>query len=139
MTGRTIGKVAKMTGVRAATVRFYERRGLIEQPDKPAGGYRVYPEETVRRIRFIRRAQSLGFSLSEIGELLSLQGIPGSDCGDVRDCAAGKLEQVNGKMEELNRIREELEALISDCPGRGSLRSCNILRVLEEEDGNSHS
>ncbi len=118
MSGPTIGKAARMAGVGVETIRFYERRGLIEQPPKPAlGGFRAYPDETVRRIRFIRQAQELGFSLREIDDLLSLRADPSSDAGDVRERAEAKLTEVNRKIGELERIRTALETLLAACPG----------------------
>ena len=118
------------------TIRFYERKGLIEQPPKPQdAGFRVYPEETVHRIRFIRQAQELGFSLREIRDLLSLRADPASDSGDVRERAAAKLTEVNRKMMELERIRSALEAPILACPGGGALRACSIMDALEGDGG----
>lgn len=135
MSDLTIGKAADRAGVRVATIRFYERRALIKQPSRPRNGFRVYPEETVRRIRFIRQAQELGFSLKEIKELLSLQTDPGTDCGDIRDRAIAKFGDVNLKIEKLMRIRNTLEQLISSCPGRGDLDTCSILNALSDADG----
>ena len=127
----TISKAAKRAGVGVETIRFYERKGLISQPPKPAsGGFRVYPEETVARIRFIRQAQEIGFSLREIEELLSLRADPSADCSDVRERAVAKLEEVDRKMEQLGRIRSALNELIAACPGRGALRACSILESL---------
>ncbi len=132
MSGTTIGKVARLAGVGVETIRFYERRGLIRQPPKPAlGGFRAYPDETVHRIRFIRQAQELGFSLREIDDLLSLRADPSSDAGDVRERARAKLTDVNRKIVELERIRSALEALIAACPGGGALRACSIMDALE--------
>src|ERR671918_1802802 len=108
----TIGKAARVAGVGVETIRFYERRGLIEQPPKPVGtGYRVYSVETVRRIWFIRQAQQIGFSLREDGELLGLKADPAADAADVRNRAAAKLDQVEEKIRQLARIRGALEAL----------------------------
>ena len=127
----TISKAAKRAGVGVETIRFYERKGLIEQPLKPAsGGFRVYPEETVARIRFIRQAQEIGFSLREIEELLSLRADPSADCSDVREQATMKLEEVNRKITQLEEIRGALEDLIAACPGRGALRACSIMESL---------
>ncbi len=127
-----IGSVARTAGVGVETVRFYERRGLIERPRKPAGGgFRDYPGEAVERIRFIRQAQELGFSLREIEELLSLQADPTADCADVRDRAEAKLDDVLGKIARLERIRGALEELIAACPGRGPvMETCSIMDVL---------
>jgi MerR family mercuric resistance operon transcriptional regulator len=127
----TIGKAARAAGVGVETLRFYERSGLIEQPPKPAlGGFRVYPDETVHRIRFIRQAQDLGFSLSEIGDLLSLRTDPATDAGDVRERAAAKLADVERKIARLHHIRAALEVVIAACPGRGALESCSIIEAM---------
>ncbi len=127
----TIGRLADAAGVGVETVRFYERRGLIQQPPKPNGtGFRVYPEETMHRIRFIRQGQELGFSLREIQELLSLRADPAANSVDVRERATAKLAEVNCKIMELERIRAALEVLISACPGGGALRQCSIMEAL---------
>ncbi len=131
MIGMTIGRLARKAGVGVETIRFYERKGLIEQPRRPRdGGYRVYPEETAHRIRFIRQAQELGFSLREVQDLLSLHADPESDSAVVRERAATKLAEVKRKITELERIRAALEDLIAACPGRGALRSCSIMETL---------
>ena len=128
----TISKAARKAGVGVETIRFYERKGLIEQPPKPQGtGFRVYPGETVQRLRFIRQAQELGFSLREIKDLLSLRADPKTDSGDVRERAETKLTEVKRKIMELEQIRTALETLISACPGGGALRACSIMDALE--------
>ncbi len=130
-----IGELARKAGVGVETVRFYERKGLIEQPAKPnGGGARLYPEDVARRIGFIRQAQDLGFSLRETDELLSLQAIPSSDCADVRDRARAKLDEVDRKIAQLHRIKAALGQVIDACPGQGALRSCSIMEVLEGGD-----
>ncbi len=135
MNAMTIGKAARQAGVGIETIRFYERKGLVDQPPKPIfGGFRVYPEDTVRRIRFIRQAQELGFSLREINELLSLRADPATDCADVRERAQAKLEEVNCKIAHLDVIRAALEELIAACPGRGALRACSILEALTDAE-----
>lgn len=127
----TISKAARAAGVGVETVRFYERRNLIVRPSKPPdGGFRRYPPETIERIRFIRQAQGLGFSLREIEELLSLRADPASDCGQVRERAVAKLGDVQRKIGELQRFRRALEELIAACPGRGALRACSIMEAL---------
>ena len=131
MTAMTIGRLARKAGVGVETIRFYERKGLIEQPRRPRdGGYRVYPEETAHCIRFTRQAQELGFSLREVQDLLSLRADPESDSADVRERAAAKLAEVKRKITELDRIRAALEDLIAACPGRGALRNCSIMETL---------
>ncbi len=132
MSAMTIGKVARKAGVGVETIRFYERRGLIGQPPKPLNaGFRVYPQESIERIRFIREAQELGFSLREIGELLSLRADPSADCADVRERAQGKLEEVRRKIAQLERIHAALEELIAACPAKGALRACSIMGAIE--------
>ncbi len=131
MTNLTIGKAASKTGVNVETIRFYERIGLIEQPPKsPDIGYRIYPEETLQRVRFIRQAQEIGFSLKEIAELLALRSDPSADCADVREQALQKLAEVNRKISQLEQIRAALDDLIAACPGRGALRACSIMDAL---------
>ncbi len=132
----TISRAAAKACVGVETIRFYERKGLIEQPLKPlGGGYRIYPAETVERIRFIRQAQEIGFSLREIDELMSLRADPSADCSDVREQATMKLEEVNRKITRLEEIRGALEDLIAACPGRGALRACSILDAITGETG----
>ena len=120
----TISKAAKQAGTGIETVRFYERRGLITQPPKPvAGGFRDYPPETVSRLRFIREAQELGFSLDEIAELLTLRADPKANCAQVQRRAEAKLAEVG----------TALERLIEACPGKGALGACSIIETLEGE------
>ena len=108
-----IGEIAKSAGIGVETVRFYESKGLISQPLRPAtGGYRDYPTDTVHRIRFVRSAQQLGFSLQEINELLTLESGPASKCVDVRRRAETKRREVMAKIENLTGIKAALDALI---------------------------
>jgi MerR family mercuric resistance operon transcriptional regulator len=131
MTAMTIGHAAREAEVGVETIRFYERKGLIEQPPRPLGsGYRVYPEETVQRIRFIRHAQDLGFSLNEIEELLSLRADPSAGSSDVRERAIAKRTEVERKIARLQEIHGALDELISGCPGEGALRHCSIMEAL---------
>ena len=130
-----IGAVAGQADVGVETIRFYERKGLIDRPLRPKdGGFRIYPPETVGRICFIRQAQDLGFSLKEITELLSLRADPSTDCEAVRNQAQEKLKEVNRKIAQLNRIRAGLKGLIAACPGEGGLQSCSIMEALESGD-----
>lgn len=131
MVAMTISKAACRGGVGIETIRFYERRGLIQQPPRPNdSGFRIYPEQTVQRIRFIRQAQEIGFSLREIEELLSLRADPSADCADVRRRATAKLEEVDRKIAQLEEIRGALYELIAACPGSGALRVCSIMEAL---------
>jgi MerR family mercuric resistance operon transcriptional regulator len=126
----TISQAARRAGCGVETIRFYERQGLIERPPKPAAGFRRYPSEIVDRVRFIRQAQGLGFSLREIDELLSLRTDPAADCADVRSRASAKLDEVARRIDQLERIREALGELIEACPGHGATRTCSILEAL---------
>ena len=130
----TIGKVAENAGIGVETVRFYERKGLIAQPKRPEHGFRVYSDDAVQRLRFIRQAQELGFSLREIEDLLALRTDPGSDCADVRDRAVTKLDDVEGKIRQLRRIRGALKQVIAACPGHGALNGCSIIEAMENPE-----
>lgn len=136
MAGMTIGRAAAAAGVSVETIRFYERRGLIEQPPRPAGGgFRRYPQETVRRVRFIRQAQGLGFSLREAADLASLEADPTCDAAAVHRRAVAKLEEVDAKIRGLQEVRGALQSLIQACPRRGPLRACSIISALARPAG----
>lgn len=143
MEALTIGKAAKAAGVGVETIRFYERQGLIEQPPRPpTGGFRTYTDEAVRRIRFIRQAQELGFSLRETGELLALRTDGAADAGAVRERALAKLEAVEDKIERLGQISAALRALLDACPGSGPLSACSVIEALDRvppaQDGSTN-
>ena len=127
----TIGTLAKHAGVGVETVRFYERQGLLRRPVRPLMGYRSYSEDTIARIRFIRNAQALGFSLQEVKELLALRVTSGTSCAALRSRAAAKVTDVNRRLADLERIRAALEKLVAACPGRGALTRCTILEALD--------
>jgi len=130
-----IGELAKGADVGVETIRFYERKGLIRQPLRPANGsFRTYPSETIDRVRFIREAQELGFSLSEVEELLSLKADPKSDCSSVRERARKKRDEVDAKIKRLNALQRTLTVLIDACPGKGATTYCSILDALEKGD-----
>jgi MerR family copper efflux transcriptional regulator len=136
----TIGKVARRAGVGVETVRFYQREGLIEEPPRPESGWRHYPEEVVSRLRFIRRAQDLGFSLKEIDELISLQLDPAADRGDVKARAEAKITEIEEKIRDLSRMKDALVRLSGACSGEGSIQECPILEALDgtTPEGTSH-
>ena len=129
----TIGKVAKQAGVGVETVRFYERQGLIEQPLRSDHGYRHYPEETVLRLRFIKQAKKLGFTLKEIGELLALRDEPSATCSDLQQRAEIKLMDIESRIEELAKMRDVLDSLIKSCSQEKSIGECPILNVITGE------
>jgi MerR family copper efflux transcriptional regulator len=127
----TIGRLAKQAGINIDTIRYYERNGLIPAAVRRASGYREYETADVRRLRFIMRAKELGFTLAEIGELLSLSA--DRDVGGVKRRAEQRLEQVEHKIKELQRMRRGLRTLIDACPGHGDLEHCPIVAALSSE------
>ncbi len=126
----TIGKVANRAGIRVETVRFYERQELIESPPRSAAGYRQYSENTVQRLRFIRRAKELGFSLKEIKELLILHSDPRSTCSDIRQRAEKKLDDINGRIHDLKKMRDALNALLAGCSSDATSTECPVLQAI---------
>ncbi|GJL61769.1 MAG: Hg(II)-responsive transcriptional regulator [Nitrospirales bacterium] len=126
-----IGQVAKRAGVNIETIRFYERKGLIIQPPRPNGGYREYHKETVAKIRFIKRTKDLGFSLTEIAELLSLQTNPKATCADVKQRAKAKILAIQKRVKGLQTMKRALGKLVESCSGSGSLDDCPIIGCFE--------
>lgn len=124
----TIGKLAAEAGVNVETIRFYERRGLLAQPGKKPGGFRQYDDQAVARVRFIKRAQTLGFSLEEINELMVLN--QNGCCRKTHDTAVAKLATVEARIEHLNKIRTTLNTLIKECESGGTDLSCPIIETL---------
>lgn len=127
----TIGQLASAVGVNIQTVRYYERRGIIPEPGRAASGYRQYDGEALARLRFVRRAQELGFSLDEIEELLSLRVEDRSSCSAVETKTRAKLEDVQGKIRELKRMEHVLEKLAASCAAREPTADCPILETIE--------
>jgi len=134
MTPNSIGWVAKESGVKIQTVLYYERRGLLPKPLRTTNGYRIFDDESVRRIRFIRRAKELGFSLKQIGGLLDLQEESGATCSDVSAAAQEHSEEIAKKISDLKRIKKNLEPLLASCPGKGPLARCSILNSFKGDD-----
>ncbi|MEN8174857.1 MAG: heavy metal-responsive transcriptional regulator [Pseudomonadota bacterium] len=135
MTLLTIGQIAKRTQVTVETVRFYEKQGLIAAPQRSDAGYRQYPEETVKRVRFIQNAKEVGFTLKDIAELLALRREPGTSCTDIKLRATQKIEEVDRKIQDLNHIRDALGRMILTCNGKGGASQCPILEELELDEG----
>lgn len=123
----TIGFLAKAADVNIETIRYYQRRHLIEEPEKPAQGYRTYPPATLTRIKFIKRAQQLGFSLAEITELLALGE---GSCDDIRERAETKKEQIDKQIRDLKKLRATLATLIDSCKSDSSNSHCPIVETL---------
>ena len=132
MTALTIGQLAKRAQVNVETVRYYERQGLIPTPGRSASGYRQYTQETAARIRFIRRAKELGFSLREIGDLLSLDGNPDTVCAEVKERAEIKLVDIEERIRDLQRMKRVLADLVAACPEHGSTSHCPILKTMAD-------
>jgi Hg(II)-responsive transcriptional regulator len=130
----TIGELAGAVGVNVQTVRYYERRGLLPKPKRRASGYREYTASDVGRLEFIRRAQALGFTLSEIEQLLALRVDPRTTPEDVHRAVEEKIEAVEAKISDLSRIASALRKMAAACHTHGPLGDCPFLEALESED-----
>jgi MerR family mercuric resistance operon transcriptional regulator len=129
----TISRLARLGGVNLETVRYYERRGLLAKPPRTASGYRVFPREAASRLRFIKRAQELGFSLSEVRELLSLRARTGAGREAVRARAQATIADVDQKIRALQAIKNALSTWADRCDGCGPVAGCPILQSLDGE------
>jgi Hg(II)-responsive transcriptional regulator len=129
-----IGYVAKESGTGIETIRFYERSGLIAEPPRRDSGYREYPRETIARLRFIKRAKELGFSLKEISELLALSKSGKGSCGNMLKRAEVKQKQVAEKIADLKHIQSALSEFVSTCEKRNPSDQCPILKRFYEEN-----
>ena len=130
MDALTIGRLASEAGVHVETIRYYQRRGLLAEPKRPAGGVRRYGDDAIERLGFIRRAQEVGFTLDEVKALLVLGETP--NCRGARSLAAKKLELVESRIRDLQRMRLALAGLVDQCDA-GSERSCPIIENLSSE------
>jgi MerR family mercuric resistance operon transcriptional regulator len=135
MDGLTIGEVAKQANVHIETLRYYERQGLVPRPRRSASNYRLYAGDTVRRVRFIKAAQELGFSLAEIRELLSLRATPRTRCAEIRQRAEAKVKAIEAKIASLQAMKRALAKLVAECSGDGPITECPI---LESFDAGTH-
>ena len=124
----TIGKVAAAAAVNVETIRFYQRRGLLTEPPKSEGGFRYYDNDTIDRVRFVKRAQALGFSLEEVTGLLALE--QSNACGPTHDAAVRKLQLVEERIADLKRIRSTLRNLVQQCEAGPATVSCPIIESL---------
>jgi Hg(II)-responsive transcriptional regulator len=128
-----IGEVASRAGVHVETLRYYERRGLLQEPERRPSGYRSYEENSVRVVRFIKRAQELGFTLADIEDLLRLADAGGREsCREVRALASAKIEDMDRRIAALRAMRASLVALVETCPPRGRPSECPLLEAIEE-------
>lgn len=133
----TIGTLAQRGGVNVETIRYYQRRGLLQEPSKPLGGYRRYSLETVKRVRFIKRAQTLGFTLEEIIGLLVLD--EAKACVEMREIATKKLELIEGKISDLSKMRTALSSLVRACYASSISQPCPIIHLLIQDEQTVHS
>lgn len=132
-----MGELAERSGVGIETVRYYERIGLMPEPPRRESGYREYSPEAVVRLRFIRRAKELGFTLRQIEQLLSIALDGDVNCHEVREHAQTKLHEVDRKIADLRRIRDSLARLVDACNGGGSENVCPVVEALNG-DNNEH-
>lgn len=135
----TIGRVATRAAVNVETLRYYERRGLLPKPARTPSDYRLYSPDTVPRVRFVKHAQQLGFSLKEIKELLALRAAPKARCADVKRRAETKVREIEVKMRALGEMRRALLRLISQCDGKVPASACPILESLDERNASTPS
>lgn len=128
----SIGQLARRAGVGIETIRFYERRGLLDEPARKESGYRQFDEEVVARLRFIKRAKELGFTLKEIGGLITLRNNPDADKAEVKNRAEAKIADIDAKIQDLQWMRAALLKLTVCCKGPGPLRDCPIVEALDQ-------
>src|SRR5947208_17163548 len=134
----TIGQVARAADVNVQTIRYYERRGLVTTPRRTPSGYRQYAEDAVSRLRFIKHAQELGFSLQEIQDLLGLRVRHAAACDAVERKTRQKIDVVQQKIRDLQRMKRTLERLAAACAARRPTDDCPILEALEDHGDVSH-
>ena len=132
--GLKIGEVAERGGVNLQTIRYYEREKLLPEPPRLASGYRVYPDQTVRRVRFIKRAQEIGFTLAEIRELRTIRIDAGRDSAEVRALANAKITNIEEKIQTLHRMKEGLGRITERCSGCGPASECPILESIDSDE-----
>jgi MerR family transcriptional regulator, copper efflux regulator len=128
-----IGEVARRADVNVQTLRYYERRGLLPSPARRPSGYREYSPDTVRLVRFIKRAQELGFSLHDVGELLELRRNPGRNRLAVRAVAERKVADIAARIRRLTAMQKALEQLVTACECSEALNECPIIEALDDE------
>jgi MerR family mercuric resistance operon transcriptional regulator len=127
----TIGRLAKLANLNVETIRFYQKRGLIQEPPKPVQGYRIYSDDVLAQLVFIQRAKCVGFTLTEIKNLLTL-GEQGN-CDETKNIAQQKLTSVNDKLTDLTQLKKTLEAFIMDCENRNLIDECPIIQTFKKK------
>ena len=126
----SIGELAKETGVKIVTIRYYEQSGVLPAPARSSGNYRVYNEKHAQRLRFIRRCRDLGFSLGQIRDLFELSAENASSCAKVCRIAERHLKTIEGKLADLNRLASELTRIGASCSGKTPMADCRIMEAL---------
>jgi Hg(II)-responsive transcriptional regulator len=126
----SIGQIAKNSGISVETIRYYEKEGLLEKPQRKESGYRQYNGDAIDRLFFIQQAKELGFSLKEIGELLSIKSDANTVCSDVKHLTEDKLSDIQSKIKMLRRMEKSLKKLVEACPGKAPISDCPILDSL---------
>ena len=132
-----IGVLSKETGVKVVTIRFYEKIGVLAAPPRSAGNYRIYGQQHVRRLHFVRRCRDLGFSLDQIQDFLQLSSANGSSCAEVCKISRRHLKDVESKLADLKRLASELRRITSSCSGTRPISQCRIIEALSKPNGSS--
>ena len=134
----TISRLARLGGVNLETIRYYEREGLLPRPPRTRAGYRIFPTDAARRLRFIKRAQQLGFSLTEIRDLFTLRLKPGTKRDQIRARAEAKMSDIEQKIQTLVAMKQALGLLTMQCSACGPITECPILESLDHETDGEH-
>src|ERR1700722_17451179 len=129
----TRGQMAHLATVNPATIRYYERKGLLAKAKRSPAGYRIYSESTIRKVKLIKRVQALGFSLAEIAELFALQTTPERECAGVCRQIRDKIDDIEKKITHLKSIQSALSMMAENCNGKRTIRDCGVLEVLADE------
>ena len=129
MAEKTIGRVAKATGCKVQTIRYYEQIGLLPEPRRSEGNQRLYTEDTVKRLTFIRHARDLGFPLQAIRNLLKLSDTPNQSCDEADEIVLSQLEDINKRIRQLTDLKKEMERMLDHCKG-GPISDCRVIEVL---------
>ena len=129
----TRGQMAHLATVNPATIRYYERKGLLTQATRSPAGYRIYLEATVRKVKLIKRVQALGFSLTEIAELFAMQTTPERECAGICRQIREKIDDIEKKITHLKSIQSALTLMAENCNGKRTVRDCGVLEVLESD------
>jgi DNA-binding transcriptional MerR regulator len=129
----TRGQLARQATVNPATIRYYERKGLLAKAKRSSAGYRIYSEATIRKVKLIKRVQALGFSLAEIAELFTLQMTPERECAGVCRQIREKIDDIEKKIIHLKSMQSALSMMAENCNGKRTIRDCGVLEVLEKD------